>query len=348
MSDLIWNNFILDFFQQWDFIFLNIEQPSTISNMIDMIKENLEKNYGVSFTITSLMIIVTFVMTISAIIAIFIFLQNKLPRAYSVAVIGFPKSGKTTLITSLFGELFAKHVMNISAIPRGQSTIQRVNDNLAKIEIGEKIGPTTDQDLFAYRTDIVKEGIFKQRYKVEIGDFPGEDSEKFTEQFGDWFHETPYFKWAMEADAFIFIVDVALLLDEQSAKQYSAKITKAIRAAWQFLNEYHLEGNKNLKQKPVVIVFTKSDLFGITPNAVQESDILKQITQLGFKEIPEVNEIVPEKLKTGKIYTEQLFSNLIHYLDTESNQFNHVFVSCFSYSNDQKLGLNKLIEKILP
>ena len=221
--------------------------------------------------------------------------------------------------------------------------------HIAKLEIGKAVGPTTDQDLFAYRTDMIRGNfLFKQRYKVEIGDFPGEDSEKFTEQFGDWFHETPYFKWVMEADAFIFIVDIAQVLDEQSAKQYSAKITQATRAAWQLLNEYHLEGNKNLRKKPILLVFTKSDLFGITSHAVQEDAVLKKISQLGFEEIPEAREIEFKKLKEGITYTEQLFSNLISYLDRESNKFDYIFVSCFSYLNNRKLGIDELVEKILP
>jgi GTPase SAR1 family protein len=275
-------------------------------------------------------------------------LSNQFPRAYSIAIVGFPKSGKTTLITTLFGELFTNRVLNISTIPRGLATIERVNADLAKLEIGEAVGPTTDQDLFAYRTDMIRGKIFKQRDKVEIGDFPGEDSQKFTEQFGDWFHETPYFKWAMEADAFIFIIDVAELLNENSAKQYAARITQAIRAAWQRLGEYHLEGHKNLPQKPVLLVFTKSDLFGITPHAVQEDAVLKKISQLGFTEVPEAGEIDPEKLQQGQNHTEQLFSPLINYLKNQSNQFDYLFVSCFSYHHNQKLGINELIKKILP
>ncbi|MDM8569266.1 GTPase domain-containing protein [Thiotrichales bacterium HSG1] len=278
----------------------------------------------------------------------FFSLNGKLPRAYSIAIIGFPKSGKTTLITTIFGELFTNKILNISTIPRGLETIERINSDLSRLEIGKTLGPTTDQDLFAYRIDVIRGKFFKQRYKVEIGDFPGEDTEKFTERFGDWFHETPYFKWAMEADAFIFVVDIADILDEQLVKQNVAKTSQAIRAAWQRLGEYHLEGNKNLKQKSVLLVFTKSDLFGITPNAIQESAVLKQISQLGFEEIPEAKEIDSEKLQEGIVYTEKLFANLISYLKKESNQFNCIFVSCFSYSNDQKLGINELIEKILP
>ena len=316
MNDYLWGDFV-DLFQRWI-------ETSSISTF---------------FSVSIAIILAAFVQY---------FLTSKFPRDYRIAVIGFPKSGKTTLITTFFGELFAKRVLNISTVPRGSATIERVNADLAKLEIGEMVGPTTDQNLFAYRTDIIRDKFFKQRYKVEIGDFSGEDSKKFTEQVGDWFHETPYFEWVMEADAFIFTVDIAPTLDKQLEKQYSAKITKATRAAWQLLIDYHLDGNKNLSQKPVLLVFTKSDLFGITPHAVQEDAILKKISQLGYEEIPEPKEIDPEKLKEGISDKEQLFSDLISYLNKESSQFDCLFVSCFSYSNDQKLGINELIEKILP
>jgi type IV secretory pathway ATPase VirB11/archaellum biosynthesis ATPase len=81
-------------------------------------------------------------------------LKRALPKAYDVAIIGFPKSGKTTLITALFGEIFASRITTVEATLRGQSTIERVNHDLAKLEMGEAVGPTTDQDLFAYRTTI--------------------------------------------------------------------------------------------------------------------------------------------------------------------------------------------------
>jgi GTPase SAR1 family protein len=125
-------------------------------------------------------------------------------------------------------------------------------------------------------------------------------------------------------------------------------MTQATRASWQRLNEYHIERDKNLRKKPVLLVFTKSDLFGITPNAVQENAILEKIRQLGFEKIPQSGKIDQEKLKTGIHYTEHLFSNLMAYLDKESNQFDYLFVSYFSYVNKTRLGINELVEKILP
>ncbi|MGR6831381.1 hypothetical protein [Aliivibrio wodanis] len=48
----------------------------------------------------------------------FIFLKvvrKKLPIAHSVAIIGLPKSGKTTLITSIFSEIFSSTIKRVSA-----------------------------------------------------------------------------------------------------------------------------------------------------------------------------------------------------------------------------------------
>ncbi len=51
-------------------------------------------------------------------------------------------------------------------------------------------------------------------------------------------------------------------------------------------------------KKSVLWVFTKSDLFGITPNAVQENTILEKMRQLGFEKIPQSGKIDQEKIKT--------------------------------------------------
>ena len=280
-----------------------------------------------------------------------IYMKKELPAAYRVAVIGFPRSGKTTLITALFGELFANR-LGIKAIPRGLETTERINANLEKLEIGKSIGSTTDQDVFAYRIDVIRgKSIFERRYKVEIGDFPGEDSATFTEKFGSWFHQTPYFKWAMEADAFLFIIDLTPALvktNEQTPEEYVAKMTSAIRAAWQRLNEYHYEGNTELSQKPVILVFTKTDLFGIATEKTDLDETTTEILKLGFDEIPKPTDIDPKKLEQGKKQILKQFSTLIQFLKKQSNNFECIFVSCFSYEEEQRVGIKELLNKMLP
>lgn len=45
--------------------------------------------------------------------------RSRLPVAHNVAIVGYPKSGKTTLIVSLFGEAFARRILpSISVSPK--------------------------------------------------------------------------------------------------------------------------------------------------------------------------------------------------------------------------------------
>ncbi len=48
-----------------------------------------------------------------------------------------------------------------------------------KLELGKKLHSTTDQDIFIYRFDVEIGKWPRQLYKFEIGDYPGQDSEKF-------------------------------------------------------------------------------------------------------------------------------------------------------------------------
>ena len=304
-----------------------------------------------NFVLNDIVVLVAMIIS-SLTFALSIYAKKGLPTAYRVAVIGFPRSGKTTLITALFGELFANR-LGIKAIPRGLETTERINANLEKLELGKSIGSTTDQDVFAYRIDVIRgKGIFERRYKIEIGDFPGEDSATFTEKFGNWFHQTPYFKWAMESDAFLFIVDLTPTLvntkEHGTPEEYVAKMTSAIRAAWQRLNEYHYEGNTELSQKPVILIFTKADLFGITSEKDDLDETTNAILKFGFNEIPKPTEIDSAKLEQGKEKILKQFSTLIQYLTNQSKNFQCVFVSCFSYEKEQRVGIKELLNKMLP
>lgn len=302
-----------------------------------------------------------FLIAINIIFVIFLLIRiylsgKQLNRAYNIAVIGFPKSGKTTLITTIFGELFSGNILGIRTVPRGHETIERVNEDLKKLEIGRSLGPTTDQDLFAYRADIkIGRFPFQRKYKVEIGDFPGEDSEKFDDKFGEWFHNTPYFKWAMEADAFIFIIDLAQELSHPDTNNYKAKMSQSIRAAWQHLMEYHTEGKKSLIQKPVSLVFTKSDIMfriedidNIHNDINYNNALTEAIMNLGFCEK------LPKPIKIGP-YPESHFRDIenkykdvIDYLGNHSRKFSPVFVSPIAFSSEGKLGIKKLLKIILP
>ncbi len=293
-------------------------------------------------------------------------LRELFPPLYRVAIVGFPASGKTTLLTLIFQQIFAGTLPGLSAEPRGKTTADRVLADIKRLEIGESLGPTTDQDLFAYRTDIIRTNFFgyKRRYKVEIGDFPGEDSDGFTRGRGKpLFYETPFFRWVMEADAFVFVIDSTWTLiqdkngdDKEAVNSYVEQMTQAFQIAWNKLKAYHTEGEADLPNKPLFLIFTKADLFNVTSSVATDDAVIKKLMQLGFgKPVPieQITEIDKTAFEIGKRrITEELFHELISFFRQESRNFSsyetYDFVSCFSLMDGKRLGLPQLIDKILP
>ncbi|MCB2263955.1 MAG: GTPase domain-containing protein [Candidatus Thiosymbion ectosymbiont of Robbea hypermnestra] len=261
--------------------------------------------------------------------------RRKLPIAHYVAVIGYPRSGKTTLITALFAEIFSRKIKHLAITPRGEETINRVNEDIARLERGEELGATTDQDLFAYRADMTtRRGPFTRYYKIEIGDFPGEDSRKLAEDGGEpsnktiqWLHNLPYFKWVLSADAFIFVVDSEKVIAKEGSEVYRSQLTSSFRAAWQRLKDHHYDGEKRLRNKPIVLVFSKSDLlYGLLE--ISDKDVFAEVE----------NGLLDE------------YSDLIAYLKSETEKFSLVFSSSFRKDSETgiRMGARKLLEGVLP
>jgi GTPase SAR1 family protein len=268
---------------------------------------------------------------------------RRMPVAHRVAIIGFPKAGKTTLITAIFEYLFRRGAKGRSVVPRGDETRRRINENLAQLELRRPVKPTTDQDVFAYRAEVTgRPGSLSRRYKLEIGDFPGEDTVRFAEQFGEWLHDTPYFEWAASADAFVFVADSSSILSDQSG-EYVARQKSAFRAAWQRLREHHLDGTTNLSSKPVLLVFSKADL-------------LRQLSPSrrywGFDDsIPERKQLTEKDeahLREGCESVRTQFRDLIDYFSRESALFRVIFVSVFAELDGERLGIPELTSRVLP
>ena len=271
--------------------------------------------------------------------------RKDLKIAHNIAVIGFPKSGKTTLITSLFSEIMFNHILYINSTVRGEDTINRINEDIEKLKIGGKLGATTDQDVFAYRFDVTNMGLlFKKTMKVQIGDFPGEDSEYFYDNFGPWLHKTPFFKWVMQADSFIFVIDTARVLLDYDGK-YKAQMIKSIIAAWQHIVEYHIESETRTRRKNVSIVFTKSDLLLIKNDEDINTDYVEHLNSLGFGDkSKDVLTILNTKdLKTDSIKLE--FRELRNYFVSQNVFSSFVFASHYVYVTTEagRLGMKQII-----
>ncbi len=230
------------------------------------------------------------------------------------------------LITALFAEIFSRKIKNLAITPRGEETINRINGDIARLERGDELGATTDQDLFAYRADmIIGSSLFSTRYKIEIGDFPGEDSKELSSKDIQWLHDLPYFKWVLSADAFIFVVDSEKIIDEEVSKiVYRSQLTSSFRATWQRFKDHHYDGAKELHDKPIVLVFSKCDLlYDFSESNGSEKD--------GFAAVK--NRLLNE------------YSDLIAYLKSETEKFNVVFSS--SFKKDSITGVRMGVPELL-
>lgn len=232
-----------------------------------------------------------------------------------------------------------------------------MNRHLKRLEQGKALGPTTDQDLFAYRTNIeIKRFPLPQIYKVEFGDFPGEDSKDFSAKYGEWLHTTPFFKWANDADAYVFVIDLGMYFKKiENRKTYVAEISAALRAAWQHILEHNSDAEKKVHHRPIVLAFTKADLVSIVFNHknIKEPEVIDSISteiiKLGFGEnVPEIHPINEQSYREGVKTVEADFSDLLEYFKRETKKFHTIFVSSFGTLKGIRLGFSELLRYVLP
>lgn len=273
--------------------------------------------------------------------------------AHNIAIIGFPQSGKTTLITSLFAEIFAKRVLGLHLDPSGGSTIDRVNQDLARLETGVALGPTGDQERFSYRCNMeVYSFLFPRTYKVEFGDFPGGDSRDYAERDWLWLHDTPFFKWVEAADALVFVVDLGAYLraarGDTSPRAFVAHMSAAIRGAWQHYVDSIEGGAAAASRRAVVLAFTKADLCDLLGQA-EDDRVLTAIAKLGFGDtVPPVRRIDTAILRQLEEVVQGEFADLITYLRSQTRHFSVIFTSCFGTLEGRRLGLAELLKAVLP
>ncbi len=272
-------------------------------------------------------------------------------KSYYIAIVGFPKSGKTTLLASLFGEAFAGKIKPVKMQPRGTRTIETVNAYLEKLKKGEALGPTRSQDRIAFRADIaVGKNPFIRTYKAEFGDFPGSSTESYVKKYGKWLHKTEFFKWVAESDAMVFTIDLGHYLSRRKTRlDYINQMTTAMRAAWQHFLDVNEHRVKEVSKHPLVVVFNKADLFGAIEKLESENLIEKEIAKLGFgKATPTLKDINEESLKAGREMVKTDFAEIIEYFKQEAVNFQIIFCSSFGLIQDKRLGMNDLLWAVLP
>lgn len=291
----------------------------------------------------------------TAVFVVFIAInQRNSISSLRVAVLGMPQVGKTTLITACFQEIFSRRV-NIRAVMSGKRSFEALNNNISRLAAGLPLEPTKDQDVAAYRFEIEPTGLLSPRYRVEFGDFPGEDTKKYIEEYGPWLHKTPFFEWALTCDAFVFCVNAGPLQDafknsrdlatgffaspefdraEQDSSIYVAESSAAIRAAWQHIvASFGSRRTAYLRRYPLLLVFTKVDLLFREPYAEQA---------------PRTMEIRHRDVHAAETWLTGRFGDLVRYLEEETKNFSVVATSSFATTDKARLGISEFLHKILP
>lgn len=277
---------------------------------------------------------------------LFDWVKRKANRPYNIAFIGIPQVGKTTLITSLFQEIFNRKIKGINASPKGESTIKRINLQIEKKEKGLPIGPTTNQTLFAYRTNIeTGSGFFKTEYKVEFGDYPGECTGKLTDSESfDEMKKSDFFKWCLEADAYIFLIDVDKYLREKDKTSFISDRSKEIRESWQLFIDYNSDSERKVKSKPVILIFNKMDLGDLLDN--ENGFFFENIDEKYFE--PHVFELNKNNYTILKNKIEEDFDSIIKDLQHECYQFNILYTSSFGEIDHRFAGVGEILRLIFP
>ncbi len=301
-------------------------------------------------------------------VLVYSFLELRSPKSYYIAIIGLPQSGKTTIIHAMFREILDGRIKGMQANLWGRSTTERVMRGISSLEEGKALLPTQEKDIFGYRTSMLLGTVLKKKYDVTIGDFPGRQSEILsgrdsTENADERYLEPEFARWVNEADAFIFVVDLARCyagfdpVKREINKEYVRKTTSAIRTAWQNVLHEHAAGEK-VKISRVVLVFTKADLVNyiVKPDA----NVATQVERFGYKDLPWGVRIDPVGLKEQADNILREFAEVRKFFLQSGNRYNEVFTSSVgvlnntrlvtdeSISREPRLGIEELLRSILP
>jgi GTPase SAR1 family protein len=164
------------------------------------------------------------------------------PSTFTVAVLGFPNSGKTVFITSVFDQLQQGRSAKIRLTPYGVDTVEEVSRNLN----------------FFFRAVASLQDSSSARVKLEIGDFAGEDIGELQPSSDRWLHKSDYFKYVVDADAIMLAVDSSRV--SVDLRDGTDEIVNAFVAAIQIIADYKGAVAERRLRIPIALLLMKSDL----------------------------------------------------------------------------------------
>lgn len=284
-----------------------------------------------------------------------------IPVSYRISVLGLPRSGKTALVSAMFGELFATRIGGHFK-PAGAETINRVNRYIALLDTGRPIPPTTEKDVFLFRFLYHVRRLLplgRVRYEGEVVDFPGELSEKLLESASDGsladdlgiFHRE-FYSWIVSSRVIVFVIDLGAYLSSEDRPSYVASLSSEIRAAWQLLQE-EMSQSIRLERRRVAIVFTKLDVVRVYAAGIHNSEhFVEAVRKTAYHRPFGPDDHLPEDLGPAVAEVKQNaiadFQTLISYFEAQGSTFGHFFVSAYARVGGHRVGIPELLRFILP
>lgn len=263
--------------------------------------------------------------------------------SFRVAVIGLPRTGKTSIITVVFNRLITGKIARYISVT-GAETVDRITNLMLEINNGVNLGPTNDNDVFAYRFSVTKSFPIKRKYDVEVADFPGEYSEMLGEdlisqQENQGLFKRKFLSWVLRADRYIFTIDLVRFrqsfIDGVSEK-YAANIDIKFKNAVLLLKQELLD--EDVYRRPVLVVFSKADAL-----LVPKEEFLGQYDQHG---VAKDSVVLPKKFITtidiekliSSYSIEYEFSELLQFMRSNFKSVETVYHS--SYSTENYFGIS--------
>jgi len=190
---------------------------------------------------------------------VFLRLFSRNATTVTISLLGFPRSGKTVYLTTLFDALQRESRDGLRFVPYGRETIEEVTSNLNLLAEGVWLPRTPPGNVFFYRANAVISGpLLRRRLKIEIGDYAGERMEEMNPSSSRWLHKTDYFKYAVQSDAVMLALDTQVILSADPSER--EQMQNAFVAAVQVLAEEKGATEDRKLRAPVALLFMKYDV----------------------------------------------------------------------------------------